>query len=113
MSLEQILADLKKEYLDSLPSRLKGIRKHLHDGAIDVLEDEFHKLKGTGRTYGIPEITDVGEITEHICGDARQHVPTAVPIALDLLTDIHEARLRKETFDVQADPRFSELRKLI
>jgi hypothetical protein len=113
MSLDKILADLKMEYLSSLPTRLDGIRKHLHDGAFDVLEDEFHKLKGTGRTYGIPEITDVGEITEIICGDARQHVTTAVPLALDLLSDIHEARLRQETFDVKADPRFSKLRNLV
>src|SRR5438270_2952319 len=112
MSLDKILADLKKEYLDGLPTRLAGIRQHLRDGALDVLEDEFHKLKGTGRTYGIPEISDVGEITEHICGDARQHVRTAVPLALDLLSDIHEARIRQETFDVKADPRFSELHKL-
>lgn len=113
MNLDQILAQLRKEYLDSLPTRLAGIRQHFHDGAFDVLEDEFHKLKGTGRTYGIPEITDVGEITEHICGDARQHVGTAIPIALELLSEIHEARIRQETFDVKADPRFSELRKLI
>lgn len=112
MSMDQLLADLRKEYLDSLPTRLAGIRQHLNDGAIETLEDDFHKLKGTGRTYGIPEISDVGELAESICGIARHHVTAAVPLAIELLTDIHKARSRQETFDVQADPRFSTLRKL-
>lgn len=112
MSLDQLLADLKKEYLESLPARLAGIRQHLLDGAIETLEDDFHKLKGTGRTYGIPEISDVGALAETICGDARHLVTAAVPLAIELLTDIHKAHVRQETFDVQADPRFSKLRQL-
>lgn len=111
MSMEQLLADLRKEYLDGLPARLAGIRQHLTEGSIETLEDDFHKLKGTGRTYGIPEISDVGELAESICGIARHHVTAAVPIAIELLSDIHKARSREETFDVQADPRFSKLRK--
>lgn len=112
MNLDEILAGLKKEYLDGLPARLSDIRQHLRSGKLDVIKDEFHKLKGTGKTYGIPEITEVGALAETICGGIRGHVAKAVPLALDLLNAIHRAQSKQETFDVHSDPRFSELRKL-
>jgi HPt (histidine-containing phosphotransfer) domain-containing protein len=109
LSLEQILADLKREYLAGIPSRVATIREHLSLGDAAVLEEDFHKIKGTGMTYGVPELSKIGELGETICRDRQQQITLAVPVLLDLISSIHESRSRQQTFDLTADPRFSDL----
>lgn len=112
MSLDQILADLRKEYLSELPNRIETIRRHLEQGDAAILREDFHKLKGTGKTYGIPELSVVAELGEIICRDRQPRIAKAVPLALDLMVAIHSRRVQQQTFDLNADPRFSELHSL-
>ncbi len=110
MTLDELLADLKKEYLASLPLRIDNIRKHSDERDAETLKDDFHKLKGTGKTYGFPELSKLGEIGESICRNREQNVAKAVPILLDLLSEIHRKAIDEESIDLKADPRFSELK---
>ena len=44
MSLEDMLADLRKDYLASFPEKIKNIENHLQEKAYDLVQDDFHKL---------------------------------------------------------------------
>lgn len=113
MSLEALLADLKKEYLAGLPARMSEIDGYWKSGRPEKLQDEFHKLKGTGKTYGVADLSLIGEIGERICRDRPNQVPHAMPLLLALITAVHHAATHHETFDLPKDPRFSDLQKLI
>ena len=46
------------------------------------IRETFHKLKGTGATYGVPEISQLGQVVESLCvkypADSELYVPTAL-----------------------------------
>ena len=50
MSLDDVLAELRKTYLEALPARAALIEKLLTEGRYAEVETEFHKLKGTGKS---------------------------------------------------------------
>lgn len=113
MKLEDMLLQLKQEYVASLPQRVETLRAQFASGNVVVLKDEFHRLKGSGKTYGLPEVSSVGEVGEKICRDKQTQVSYAVPVLIDLLSEIHQKQSRQESFDVGRDPRFSQLKQLI
>ncbi|MDE2021058.1 MAG: Hpt domain-containing protein [Patescibacteria group bacterium] len=113
MSLDALLADLKKEYVAGLPARLGEMRTHFAAQDFDQLQDAFHRLKGTGRTYGLPDISTVAECGEVICRDHRENISKAIPLLLDLLAAIHQSATIHVSFDLSRDPRFSDLQKLV
>lgn len=63
-SLEQMMAELKLEYLQGMTSRIEKIRASLLALNLAELINEFHKLKGTGKTYGFLHLTEIGESME-------------------------------------------------
>lgn len=113
MSLEALLADLKKEYLAALPTRIIDLREQLNRADFDTLQDSFHRLKGSGKTYGVPDLSKLGELGEKICRDRRENIAAAIPLLLDLITHVGNAATAQDSFDVSQDPRFSNLQKLI
>lgn len=112
-NFEQMMEELRKEYLESLPSRIQEIQTKSEQNKVQEVLEHFHKLKGTGKTYGIPEISELGEVMERICRElpaqANQHVPDAVT----LLRTIHQERSARRPVDLSNDPRFSKLKSLI
>jgi HPt (histidine-containing phosphotransfer) domain-containing protein len=64
---KNMMAELKTEYLIELPDKINYIETLLEQTNQVELENEFHKLKGTGKTYGVPEVTDICEIAEEAC----------------------------------------------
>lgn len=113
MNLEAVLAELKKEYVASLPLRMDDIRYHWKGSDFDTLKDDFHRLKGTGKTYGLPELSHIGEIGELICRDKFENIPTAMPLLIELIAAVHQSAVIQQSFDVTLDPRFSQLKKLM
>lgn len=60
---EDIMETLRKEYINSLKETIKTMRSLLAEQNFNELQKIFHKLKGSGATYGFQEITDrAGEI---------------------------------------------------
>ena len=63
--LEEALAGLRREYLAEAPARLMEIRKDYaamlagEPGATASLKVRFHKLAGSGGSYGFPAISDL------------------------------------------------------
>lgn len=112
MSMDELLKNLQREYVQSLPEKISDIRKQIKSGSAENLISAFHKLKGTGKTYGIPEISELAATVEHICHDKPAKAGPAATEALSILQDIHSARKADTEFSLSADPRFKKIRSL-
>ncbi len=112
MSFTDLLNQLREEYVNELPQKIAHIANSYARKDWAVLKEDFHKLKGTGRTYGIPEISDLAEILERLCMDRPEALERAVPQALELLNSIHQRRVGAQAFDINQDQRFSSLKQL-
>jgi HPt (histidine-containing phosphotransfer) domain-containing protein len=110
---EQMMAELQVEYLTALPQRLIQMAEQLAVQNVSALREEFHKLKGTGKTYGLPEISELCEVAERICLERPQHVADAVPRALNLLRQIHKARINKSVVSLAEQSEFSQIKKCL
>jgi HPt (histidine-containing phosphotransfer) domain-containing protein len=113
MSLQDLLAQLRKEYLASLPEKVRHIRKLYQMGDFNLVETEFHKLKGTGRTYGFSEISQLGQMAEELCQANIQIRGEMVEIAFDLLGQIYQMRNQNQVLDLEAQPGYTRLLQLV
>lgn len=114
MSFEEMMNQLRGEYLDALPNKITDIEAHFQTGDVSVLREDFHKLKGTGRTYGIPEISLISEVLERICVKNPDLIGKSVPIALELLREIHLVRTKSKTeLPMETDARFISVQAMI
>lgn len=80
-----MMEELREEYLRVLPERMKLIRSFQTPPDWDKLYHEFHKLKGTGRTYGFNEVSEVCERVENLCRNPGERREEHLTSALDLL----------------------------
>lgn len=64
MKFSELLAELKADYLSILPERIANLEKLLKEKNWKQMHIEFHKLKGTGKTYGFPEVSTICEKLE-------------------------------------------------
>ena len=113
MSFDDLLKSLHQEYLSSLPNKIGTIREQMQTANPSELRESFHKLKGTGRTYGMPEVSELAAVVEEICSDYPSRAVTAVGHALEILHDIHAVRLQHKEFPLESDTRFTLIRKLL
>lgn len=112
MSLNDVLAELRKTYLEALPARADMIEGLMSKGLYDEVETEFHKLKGTGKTYGLPEVTSIGEIAERLVEHGSTSADESVPAALNALRKVAPARAKGQALDLSSDPDFLYLMEL-
>jgi diguanylate cyclase (GGDEF)-like protein len=69
--LDDAFLELQREYLDELPARLDELRTDaaaFRAGSPEagaLLKTRFHRLAGSGGSYGFPEISEVARATEH------------------------------------------------
>lgn len=113
---EDMLKSLQKDYLASLPQKIAVIRAQIADvGAgsttTAALRESFHKLKGTGTTYGLPEVSELAEVVEDICSTSPVEAVNAATQAAGILEDIFAAHSRSLAFNLHLDPRFQAIRK--
>ncbi len=113
MSFSDLLKTLREDYLHSLPEKISDIRGQIskHDKA--ALQSSFHKLKGTGRTYGLPEVSEVAEAVESVCIHSPEHAVLASEQGAQVLEDIALAYSSEVEFSLSKDPRFSRIRQLL
>lgn len=122
MSLHELLKELQKSYLESFPEKILNLETLWKNGQFDELTTEYHKLKGTGRTYGLPEVTHLGEILESICEYHTLEAPetrtetlkVAVPVSLKILERIRMTRTTAGMeYGLDVDPEFLRLLSLL
>lgn len=111
MSFTDMLEGLKKEYIESLPEKIVNIKEHISSSNITGLKEDFHKLKGTGKTYGIPEVSTLAASVEAICIDNPKVAIKAAECAVEILVDIHQSRSSESIHDIGSDERFIEIRR--
>ena len=103
MSIEELLQQLQAQYLASLPAKITQIESQIASRDVDALRESFHKLKGTGRTYGLPEVSDFAEIVEDVCLSHSAQATAAASDALNVLRDIFASRQKQQAFDCTQD----------
>jgi diguanylate cyclase (GGDEF)-like protein len=68
---DELVQQLRREYLAEAPARLDELRKDLaaaaagEPEALASLRSRFHKLAGSGGSYGFPAITEASRLGEH------------------------------------------------
>lgn len=110
--LSDLLSELKAEYLIKLPEKILALRQFTEQQSWQNVEAEFHKLKGTGRTYGYPDISVLCERLEFLA----QHKDTQLPVlfhqAIDLLTRMLKAYEKGEPYNLSADATMKTILKM-
>ena len=109
MSFTDLLAELKVEYVSGLPQKIETIREHQQTEDLIALRTDWHKLKGNGKTYGLPEISELATVVESYCLEKPDSALQVVGSAIEILCDIHFARLKNQEHNLGSDPRFLAL----
>ena len=113
MSFDDLLKGLQADYLSSLPEKIKTIDAQVQARQAADVRESFHKLKGTGKTYGFPEVSELAEIVENICIRNLETGLAAATLALPVLADIHAQRRQNASFSLNGNERVERLRKLL
>ena len=113
MNFDEMLKTLQRDYLASMPEKIALIETQIKSGAAADLRQSFHKLKGTGRTYGIPEVTELAEVVENICSGQPNRAVQAAGHAVSVLRDIYTHRQQQRPFELTTDSRLADIRKLL
>lgn len=89
-SWNSILDNLKVDYLKALEERIALLADLTHKKDVENLENEYHKLKGTGKTYGFPAVSDVCNEMEKLTRgktEVPQHLLVTGPALLQYCLD--------------------------
>lgn len=108
-SLDDVIRELQIGYVQELPQKVKKILAHQEAGQMDLLGADFHRLKGTGATYGLPELSELAEIMVKICERRPSALPWVVPLATELIHKIHEKREKDQPCQIQTEEKYHEI----
>lgn len=111
MTLNDLMAELQKEYIDSFPQKIADIQSFLKAKDLPNLINAFHKIKGSGKTYGVPEMSLLGEYYERLLKRSGEAALQYVCISLEILQKIHQARSEQKEYPISADVDFQRLPK--
>lgn len=109
---EKMMSELREDYIKSIPLKIMDIELHLAAKMWPELRNDFHKLKGTGKTYGIPEISTLCDPVEKICVNKPEAVLAVIPSALFLLKEIYSQRLANKEYALENNPAFVQIRNI-
>lgn len=62
--MKDLLESLKAKYIEELPDKINEMKLFFEKKDWSELQNAFHKLKGSGKTYGLPEVSDISERCE-------------------------------------------------
>ena len=113
MNLDEVMSELRVEYLESFDEKIQKLEENLMTGNHSDIELEFHKMKGTGQTYGIDEISTLGMVMETICQKFSGHLAENLPKAITLIRKIVTARSQDQSYDLDNDSDFLNLKSII
>lgn len=99
----RMLSEMKEEYLKTLPRKISLIERLISEEKWQELHDEFHKLKGTGKTYGFPQITEVCLILESLSAQRPIQDKNLFIQSKELLARMHQSYEQNQAFDLEND----------
>ena len=112
MSMSQLLKNLRAQYISELHMKIREIEELLAQKSSPVVfYDIFHKLKGSGLTYGCAEVSDISVVAEYCCQNTHPRWPEAVEMSVELLKRVYIARLQHldQVYDLGADSQYTLL----
>ncbi len=101
---------LKLDYIETLPEKRERIALLFKKNELEELETEFHKMKGTGKTYGLPEVSLLGEVLETVCMKAPAALTEAIPMFLVLIDEIFKSRKSETAFLIEDSDEYQKLK---
>jgi len=110
--MDDVLKELQLEYIQSIPAKITEIKNFLAQKDIDSLINSFHKLKGSGKTYGIAEVSSLGQFFELWMREKKDSVLPFIPVAAELLQRIYSHRQKNMPFAIEQDPDFVKLQSI-
>ena len=113
MSIKNLLEELQRDYLKSMPGKILRIETLWETKKMEELETEFHKMKGTGKTYGLAEVTQLGAALERLCETQRDSLGVAVPLSLVVLERIRVSRNSGQAYKLEDDRDFRVIVELV
>jgi len=111
MSFEDMMKELQKEYIENLPNKITAIQSHFEKMDVTALEDAFHKIKGTGKTYGVPELSTLAKVLEKACKDDH-NVKEILPPTILVLKKIETSRKDGNEFKIEDETLFEDILKI-
>jgi HPt (histidine-containing phosphotransfer) domain-containing protein len=113
MSLDEVMKELRVEYIASIESKFSMFRELAKLRRAEDLQDEFHKLKGTGSTYGIKDISTLGELVESLFIKSPRSGLSELENILLLLERIIQHHRSGSSFSLEEQPECLRLRELL
>lgn len=110
--LSTVLSDLKKDYLAKLPLKILRLKELTQAENWEDLYTEYHKLKGTGKTYGFPEISAVCEKLEIFAQKKEMQRKSLFEDAERLIEDLRVCYLEGKEIDLGKHPFAKTLMRL-
>ncbi len=110
--LNDLFIELKQEYLESFDEKIESIMAFWFRRDMKNLKNEFHKIKGTGKTYGVHEATVIAEILEDLCDADSPKLGLGIMIFLETLRHIRHQHESKSTLDLDSQTGFIALKRL-
>ncbi len=112
MSFDEMMKELKQEYLEALPQRILNLRQWIQTGEVSLLINEFHKFKGTGTTYGLPEISELGSTMERLLAELEANEALVKSqTGVDILEQIFSQRQRGFELNLEEHMGYKELKE--
>ena len=103
---EDHLKQLKEKYLAGLNLKMEAMRHFHQQGDLDSLRAELHKIKGTGLTYGFPEISQICRLFEQL---VKKGEKDSFEMSFSLLEKVLFDRQRNKIYPLQEDKAFLKL----
>ncbi len=107
------MKQLKKDYIESLQVKRSKISDLYQQQKLVELETEFHKMKGSGKTYGLAEVSIFGEILEAICIACPEQLPKAMPVAIVLIDETYRLQNLEQSFDIEKSNEYLFLKSIL
>ena len=101
--LNELLKDLKEDYLRNLPVKLAHLKVYSDQSNWPQLYEEYHKLKGNGKTYGYPDISVVAQKLELLAQHKEGQNQAFFLDAVALLGRMHQAYCENKPYPLQDD----------
>lgn len=60
------LTHIKMEFIQRLPEKLEELHKLIEQRNVDAITNFGHKLKGSGASYGMNELSEIGKHIEDL-----------------------------------------------
>lgn len=107
-----LMSELRLEYLQSFAEKYSTLRECFSQSDWYSIELEYHKLKGTGATYGVPEVTELCRHLERICRETKKIDKQTLETSIELLERIKEKYLENSEFELISHPDFQKISQL-